>query len=160
MAASTDSSPKRLYLSGIPADRNSFSKLSEHFEKFGKISKIIVAYHGDPSTALVTFATHDEANAAMNSSEPVLGIPDILMRWGIRPEKEKSSSTPQASTSSSSSSPNTTSKIIFQCEKCTKVLSTKQTLRNHMRTVHAEFDCPECHEKFDSGNEFRKVSPT
>lgn len=162
MAAPIDPTPKRLYLSGIPSDQNNIQKLSEHFEQFGTISKIIINYHGNPEAALVTFASHEEANAAISSQHPVLGDPDIIVRWGLR---MKSSSTPtqtssspsMASSSASSVSPSKdTTKITFQCEKCTKVLSTKQTLKNHMRQMHGEFHCPVCTAEFDTGNEYRK----
>lgn len=138
--ASVDPSHKRLHLSGIPIDQNNVEILNGHFKKFGTIAKIIIAHGGDPAVALVTFANHKEAHAAMNSQQPVLGNPDIEVRWAVR--KAKSPSTPP--------------KPPFQCQKCTKFLSTKQTLRNHMRQLHSEFDCPVCRQIFGSANEFRK----
>lgn len=157
--ASIDTTHKRLYnvyISGIPADKNDFQHLSDHFKQFGTISKIIIKYHGNPDAALVTFASHNEANAAMNSQLPVLGNAGIQVRWGIR--SKQSTTTQQTSASSSSSSPASpsspplnTSKTTFQCAKCTKILSTKQTLKNHMRQMHGEFRCQVCGAVFESG---------
>lgn len=161
MAAPTDPTLKRLYVSGIPPDQNNIQKLSEHFEQFGTISKIIINYHGKAGAALVTFASRNDANAAISSQQPVLGNQTIQVRWGIR-TKAKSSSTSQTPSSSSlsassDSSPlNDTTKITFQCEKCTKILSTKQTLKNHMRLFHGQFHCQVCSAQFESANDFRK----
>lgn len=171
MSTTVDTTHKRLYVSGIPADQNNVQKLSEHFEKFGTISKIIVNYHGQPGAAVVTFASHNDANAAMNNQQPVFGNPGIQVRWGIRTPKQ-SSTTQSAPQSTSSSSPSPASpaspaspssppsqsnaNVTFQCEKCSKILSTKQTLKNHMRHFHGQFQCPECPAMFESGNEYRK----
>lgn len=152
MATPVDASLKRLYLSGIPADQNNVQTLSNDLKKFGTISKMIIAYGDDPTAALVTFSSHKEANAAMNSQQPVLGNQDIEVRWGVKATKNP----PQKSSSSPSSPSSSSPKATYQCPKCTKILSSKQTLRNHMRCLHTTFDCPECHQVFESANEFRK----
>lgn len=158
MAASIDTTHKRLYVSGIPTDQNNFQQLSEHFKQFGTISKIIISYHGKPDSALVTFASHNEANLAMNSPQAVFGNAGIQVRWGIRSKQtstsQQTSLSSPLSSSSSSSSPSNTSKTTFQCEKCTKILATKRTLQNHMRQMHGEFRCQVCSTVFESGNEY------
>lgn len=159
-AAPIDITHKRLYVSGIPTDQNNFQQLSDHFKQFGTISKIIISYHGKPDSALVTFASHNEANAAMNSQQPVFGNASIQVRWGIRSKQPATTQQTSASSSSlptsptSPSSPPGTSKTTFQCEKCKKVLASKQTLRNHTRQMHGEFRCQVCGTVFESGNEY------
>lgn len=158
MAASIDTTLKRLFVSGIPADQNNFQQLSDHFKQFGTISKIMISYHGKPDSALVTFASHVEANAAMNSTQLVLGNAGIQVRWGIRSKQAATSqqTSPSSSPSSSSTpstSPNNSTKK-FQCVKCTKILATKKTLQNHMLQLHGEFRCQVCGVVFESGNEY------
>lgn len=146
MATSAGSSPKRLRLTGVPADRNNIQTLSDYFKQFGTISSIIIEYHGNSDAALVTFSSHEEADAAFNSHDPVLGNQNIKVQWDIRTTK------PSSKTEASSSSKNST----FQCPKCTKILASRRTLQNHMRQLHTQFNCPACRHIFDSANEFRK----
>nr|DBA33067.1 TPA: hypothetical protein GDO54_000799 [Pyxicephalus adspersus] len=71
----------KLELRRIPSEMNNISKLNEHFSKFGTLVNLQVAYEGDPEAALIQFATHAEAKAAISSTEAVLNNRFIKMYW-------------------------------------------------------------------------------
>lgn len=53
---------------------NSIAHLNNHFAKYGTLVNVQVHFEGDPSSALVTFSSPTEAEAAVNSPEAVLGM--------------------------------------------------------------------------------------
>lgn len=65
----------------IPSELNNISKLNEHFSKFGTIVNLQVAYRNDPASALIQFASPDEATRAIRSTEAVLNNRFICMQW-------------------------------------------------------------------------------
>ncbi|KAL1021647.1 hypothetical protein UPYG_G00016110 [Umbra pygmaea] len=71
----------KLAVRQIPPELNNISKLNEHFSKFGTIVNLQVAYGGDPESALVQFASHEEAKRAMQSPEAVLNNRFIRLHW-------------------------------------------------------------------------------
>ncbi|PIO30370.1 hypothetical protein AB205_0117730 [Aquarana catesbeiana] len=71
----------KLELRRIPSELNNISRLNEHFSKFGTLVNLQVAYDGDPEAALIQFATHAEAKAAISSTEAVLNNRFIKMYW-------------------------------------------------------------------------------
>lgn len=157
MLASNDPPLKRLYVSGIAEDQNNIQMLSDYFKQYGVISEVIIGYHGNPDVALVSFASHEEARAAFDDDQAVLGNPDIQVRWVVKGKKSVSEPSTSSSSTSSSSSPSKPSpNLTNQCQKCSKILASKHSLSNHMRQMHAEFNCPACHTVFESANEFRK----
>ncbi|CAG9862332.1 unnamed protein product [Phyllotreta striolata] len=70
-----------LELKKVPPGMNSITHLNNHFGKFGKIVNIQVQYEGDPESALITFSSHAEANAAYRSTEAVLNNRFIKVFW-------------------------------------------------------------------------------
>ncbi|CAG2183784.1 unnamed protein product, partial [Oppiella nova] len=56
----------------IPSNLNSILHLNQHFSKFGSIVNLQVCHEGDPEAALVQYASHGEALAAIRSTEAVL----------------------------------------------------------------------------------------
>ncbi|KAK0418673.1 hypothetical protein QR680_013703 [Steinernema hermaphroditum] len=70
-----------LVIRRIPEELNVLSKLNEYFSRFGNITNVQVKYQGHPETACITFATHEEANAAFISSEAVLNNRFIRVYW-------------------------------------------------------------------------------
>jgi len=65
----------------IPAELNNMFKLSEHFQRFGNITKLQSPFDADPFGALIEFATNREAFAAYSSPEAILGNRFIKMFW-------------------------------------------------------------------------------
>lgn len=65
----------------IPAHLNNISKLNQHFSKFGIIKNLQVCYENDPSAAVITFRTRDQAEAAYKSPMPVLNNRFIKVFW-------------------------------------------------------------------------------
>lgn len=65
----------------IPRELNNIMKLSEHFQKFGTITKLQAPFQQDPQGALLEFATYQSATAAYNSPEAILGNRFIKMFW-------------------------------------------------------------------------------
>jgi RNA-binding protein 26 len=65
----------------IPRGLNNISVLNNHFSKFGKIVNLQVSYNGDSEGALVTFSSHNEAQAAYRSTEAVLNNRFIKVFW-------------------------------------------------------------------------------
>jgi len=65
----------------IPGELNNMVKLSEHFQKFGTITKLQSPFDADPQGALIEFATNREAYAAYSSPEAILGNRFIKMFW-------------------------------------------------------------------------------
>ncbi|XP_038055263.1 RNA-binding protein 26-like [Patiria miniata] len=72
---------RTLEIKKIPREFNSIAKLNEHFQKFGVITNLQVAYGGQPDAALITYATHLQARAAHNSIEAVLNNRFIKVFW-------------------------------------------------------------------------------
>uniref|UniRef100_A0A3Q3XDI6 Uncharacterized protein n=1 Tax=Mola mola TaxID=94237 RepID=A0A3Q3XDI6_MOLML len=71
----------KLLVRQIPPDLNNISKLNEHFSKFGTIVNLQVAYQNDQESALIQFASPEEAKRAMQSTEAVLNNRFIRMHW-------------------------------------------------------------------------------
>ncbi|KAM5181148.1 RNA-binding protein 26 [Mantella aurantiaca] len=71
----------KLELRRVPSQMNNISRLNEHFSKFGTLVNLQVAYERDPEAALIQFATHAEAKAAISSTEAVLNNRFIKMYW-------------------------------------------------------------------------------
>ncbi len=63
----------------IPPQVNNIAHMNNHFAKFGSLVNVQVQFEGDPASALVTFASTAEAEAAFNSAEAVLGNRFIKM---------------------------------------------------------------------------------
>jgi hypothetical protein len=53
---------------------NTIAHLNNHFAKYGTLVNVQVHFEGDPSSALVTFSSPMEAEAAVASPEAVLGM--------------------------------------------------------------------------------------
>uniref|UniRef100_A0AAY4DS12 RNA-binding protein 26 n=1 Tax=Denticeps clupeoides TaxID=299321 RepID=A0AAY4DS12_9TELE len=71
----------KLAVRQIPSELNNISKLNEHFSKFGTIVNLQVAYGNDPESALIQFATYEEAKRAIQSTEAVLNNRFIKVHW-------------------------------------------------------------------------------
>uniref|UniRef100_A0A8C5R0A2 RNA binding motif protein 27 n=1 Tax=Leptobrachium leishanense TaxID=445787 RepID=A0A8C5R0A2_9ANUR len=71
----------KLEVRKIPPDLNNITKLNEHFNKFGTISNIQVAFQGDPEGALIQYLTNEEARRAISSTEAVLNNRFIRVLW-------------------------------------------------------------------------------
>ncbi len=69
----------QIIVKGVPPQLNTIAHMNNHYARFGTLVNVQVHYEGDPSTALVSFANPMEANAAMKSSEAVLGNRFIKM---------------------------------------------------------------------------------
>lgn len=70
-----------LEIKKIPRGLNNISVLNNHFSKFGKIVNLQVGFNGDSEGALITFASHAEAQAAYRSTEAVLNNRFIKVFW-------------------------------------------------------------------------------
>ena len=81
----------------IPRGLNNISVLNNHFSKFGKIVNLQVSFNGDPEGALVTFASHSEAQAAYRSTEAVLNNRFIKVFWHSKESPEKQENVPPTS---------------------------------------------------------------
>jgi RNA-binding protein 26 len=65
----------------IPAAFNTITHLNGHFSRYGALQNVQVQFEGDPSSALITFHSTEEANMAFNSSEAVMNNRFIKMFW-------------------------------------------------------------------------------
>jgi len=70
-----------LAVRNIPGDLNTITHLNGHFSRYGSLVNIQVLFEGDPGSALITFSTTDEANAAFTTSEAVLNNRFIKVFW-------------------------------------------------------------------------------
>ncbi|XP_065646403.1 RNA-binding protein 26 isoform X2 [Hydra vulgaris] len=85
----------------IPSNLNNIVKISEHFQKFGVITKIQTPFDNDQQAALVEFATYQQANSAYNSPEAILGNRFIKMFWH-NPNRQQKNNNQQAVKNTSS----------------------------------------------------------
>ena len=60
---------------------NNIASLNEHFGKFGHVTNIQLQFDGAPDSALVTFSTRPEAQAAFRSTEPILNNRFVKVFW-------------------------------------------------------------------------------
>lgn len=74
-----------LCVANIPADMNTIDKLNSHFKKFGTIVNIQVK--PNISKAFIQFTQHSEAQAALSSTEAVLGNRFIRLFWSKRQDR-------------------------------------------------------------------------
>ena len=72
-----------LAVRNIPAAHNTITHLNGHFSRYGALVNVQVQFEGDPSSALITFASNDDANLAFNSSEAVMNNRFIKMFWHV-----------------------------------------------------------------------------
>lgn len=72
---------RMLAVRNIPAELNTITHLNTHFCRFGMLQNIQVQFEGDPNSALVTFATPEEANQAFSTAEAVLNNRFIKVFW-------------------------------------------------------------------------------
>ncbi|XP_065668942.1 RNA-binding protein 26 isoform X2 [Hydra vulgaris] len=79
----------------IPANLNNIVKLSEHFQKFGVITKIQTPFDNDQQAALLEFATYQQATSAYNSPEAILGNRFIKMFWHNPNKQQKNTNSNQ-----------------------------------------------------------------
>lgn len=70
-----------LAVRNIPAAFNTITHLNGHFSRYGALQNVQVQFEGDPSSALITFHSTEEANMAFNSSEAVMNNRFIKMFW-------------------------------------------------------------------------------
>lgn len=69
---------KTLYLTQVPANKNTVSNLAKLFDE---CSKVEVSYKGDPGAAAVTFPSHNLASKAFHKSKEVLNKRRIGISW-------------------------------------------------------------------------------
>lgn len=72
---------KVLVVQRIPTMLNNITKLNEHFAKFGAINNIQVKYNSESDQALIEYAHHTSAKAAITDKEAVLGNRFIRILW-------------------------------------------------------------------------------
>lgn len=118
-----------VYVTGIPAYQNTIPELSKTFSKYGRIVNINVSYNGDLHAALIAFANHESAADAIRSLE---SNPLIDVCWHAQ------------------------QKVSWQCEKCNKMLASKQSLKAHMTRMHAGERCALCNIRFESAQQYEK----
>ncbi|KZT58479.1 hypothetical protein CALCODRAFT_494995 [Calocera cornea HHB12733] len=70
---------KTLLVEKIPSEHLSLNAIREQFKKHGTITNIAVDARG--AKAMVTFATHDEAQRAHRDPEPVFGSRFVKLLW-------------------------------------------------------------------------------
>jgi len=70
-----------LAIRNVPPECNNITTLNAHFARYGTLQNIQINFEGDPSSALVTFSSNDEANAAFNTPEAVMNNRFIKMFW-------------------------------------------------------------------------------
>ncbi|VEL40392.1 unnamed protein product [Protopolystoma xenopodis] len=61
-----------LLVTKLPWHLNDVTRLSTHFQRFGKLVNVITQFDGESSSALVKFRTPAEAEAAYRSPDPIL----------------------------------------------------------------------------------------
>ena len=70
-----------LAVRNIPAAFNTITHLNGHFSRYGALVNVQVQFEGDPSSALITFGSNEDATLAFNSSEAVMNNRFIKMFW-------------------------------------------------------------------------------
>ncbi|XP_013412768.2 RNA-binding protein 26-like [Lingula anatina] len=90
-AYNTSSENATLEVRKIPRELNNIAKINEHFSKFGTIVNLQVCYGGDPEAALVSFASHHQANSAYRSSEPVFNNRFVKVFWHNKEQQQQQS---------------------------------------------------------------------
>ena len=70
-----------LAVRNVPAAFNTITHLNAHFSRYGSLVNVQVQFEGDPSSALITFNSHEDASLAFNSSEAVMNNRFIKMFW-------------------------------------------------------------------------------
>ncbi|XP_013384517.1 RNA-binding protein 26 [Lingula anatina] len=93
-AYNTSSENATLEVRKIPRELNNIAKINEHFSKFGTIVNLQVCYGGDPEAALVSFASHHQANSAYRSSEPVFNNRFVKVFWHKEQQQQQSQQGP------------------------------------------------------------------
>ncbi|XP_035758729.1 RNA-binding protein 27 isoform X2 [Egretta garzetta] len=78
----------KLEVRKIPPELNNITQLNEHFNKFGTIVNIQVAFQNDPEAALIQYLTNDEARKAISSTEAVLNNRFIRVLWHRESEQQ------------------------------------------------------------------------
>ena len=58
-----------------------FGEINKNISRYGALVNVQVQFEGDPSSALITFASNDDASLAFNSSEAVMNNRFIKMFW-------------------------------------------------------------------------------
>ena len=61
-----------LAVRNVPASLNTITHLNAHFSRYGNLVNVQVQFEGDPGSALITFASNEDATLAFNSSEAVM----------------------------------------------------------------------------------------
>lgn len=133
-----------LYLSKIPAHKNTTVNLCNHFYQFGDILHIERPLNEDESAAAITFSTREAAQDALDSS-------DIFLK--NRSIKMKISSPRGESTTASTSTPKSATNSNVQCDLCKKTFVSDWHLNAHMTRKHGNGDvikCTICDETFPS----------
>lgn len=122
-----------LYLANIPTDKNTSVNLCSHFSKFGKVLSADVAYNDDPSSAAVTFQSHNDAKAAFTS--PMVLLNNRSIKMTLVPSNVKSESDTN-----------------LNCVLCNTTYSSKPSLTAHVKLVHGApiFTCNVCKAPFSS----------
>lgn len=141
---STSAKDSTLYLSQVPSYKNTIDNLSSHFSQFGKVLTIGVSYKGDPCAAAVTFKNHEMASSAFDCPKFILNTRSIKKSW--HPQQYYSAL--ESSLAISTGQQNHPEPILFECEKCGKLLLTQQSRQTHMKTQHTTFKCEVCHQEF------------
>lgn len=136
--SSIDTDNCTIYLVDIPPDRNTIPKLNEYFSKFGKVLTVHVGYNGDPGASKVTFASVNEAVAALNCPDAVLNNRFVKM----------SSKLP---TSTSADLDQSDSK---NCSHCNRTFASEYHRNWHIKRMHIV--CEICHLTFVSTDLYKK----
>lgn len=138
-----------IFLSQIPPDLNTVHNIKGHFNLFGEISKVQVAYNGDQRAASVEFCSLQAAYEAYQNKEPVLNVRCIKKsRHPIKPVRA-----PIFSPTKSGSKMTT---VGFECHFCQQLLSSEASLRDHTKKKHVSVKCQFCGEICESKNVYRK----
>ncbi|XP_033115635.1 RNA-binding protein 26-like [Anneissia japonica] len=93
-----------LVIRKVPRNLNTISKLSQHFEKFGTIVNLQVAFDGDPTAALITFATSAQARSAIGCTEAVLNNRFIKVYWHNKEDSQDGNTSGDSSKEANKSS--------------------------------------------------------
>ncbi|CAF1256242.1 unnamed protein product [Rotaria sordida] len=65
----------------VPVEFNTISKLNEHFSKFGTVTNVQIAFDGSSDSALVAYATYQQAETAYKNPEPLFNNRFIKIFW-------------------------------------------------------------------------------
>ncbi|CAF2531230.1 unnamed protein product [Rotaria sp. Silwood2] len=85
----------------IPIEFNTISKLNEHFSKFGTVTNVQIAFDGSFDSALVAYATFQEAETAYKNPEPLFNNRFIKIFWHNANKGQNSSNTTNPNPTSS-----------------------------------------------------------